>query len=189
MTDFLDEEEITKPDPFFLGVIGTRTKCTLRVLIDEILNPILAEVGRVPEKVILPAEGESSIYLADWADSLRIPNQIYEADWRQHQRRAKIFRDARIQYESTHFLIFLNQRSTFNEKLALRLVKQEKRVFTVAYGSWDIEELVFNNEIPPSSKPPSAPPAKRGCKRDTGKEKKQLPAQSPTDLERLLGIS
>ena len=173
----------------FWAILGTREKSTLSELIDEVLNPVLSVVGRVPEKVVLPAEGESSIWIADWADSLSIPNQIYEADWRQHQRRAKIFRDARIQYESTHFIIFLNKRSTFNEKLALRLAKQGRRVFTIPYGSWDIEELVFNNEIPPSSEPPSALPAKRGCKRGTGKGKTQLPTGSPTILERLLGTA
>jgi hypothetical protein len=72
---------------------------------------------------------------------LKIPTQIYEADWRKHQRRAKIFRDARIQQEATHFIVFLNKRSEFNEKLANRLAKQGKPVFTVSYNEWCIEML------------------------------------------------
>ena len=169
MADFIDEEDIQKGSPFFLGVLGARIDATPQILQEQILNPILSEIGRVPEKLVLPEEGISSIYLADWADSLRVPNQIYEADWHRHQRRAKIFRDARIQSEATHFLLFLNKRSTFNEKVAIRLARQGRTVFTIPYGSWELEQLTLNEEIPPSSKSPSARQAKRGCK--PGKER------------------
>ncbi len=180
MVDFIDEENISAPNPFFLGILGSRTDATMEILIDKILNPILSEVGRVPERIILPAEGESSIWIADWADRLHIPNMSYEADWHRHQRRAKIFRDSRIQAEATHFIVFLNKRSEFNEKMALRLARKGKTVYTVAHGVWDLEELVLSSENPPSSKLPFARPEVLGCKPSTGSgniEGNQLPSQ------------
>ena len=107
----------------------------------EFLMATLEELERPPDQIILPAEGTSSMFISDWADSLKIPTQIYEADWRRHQRRAKIYRDSRIQKESTHFLIFLNKRSEFNEKLAERLCRQGRTVFTVSYAETEITQL------------------------------------------------
>jgi hypothetical protein len=169
MTDFTDETEpIAKGTTIFLGVVGSRTDITPEKLLEQVMNPILQELGRTPDRIILPSEGISSIYLSDWADTLKIPSQIYEADWHRHQRRAKIFRDARIQQESTHFIVFLNKRSEFNEKLALRLAKQGRQVFTVAYADWSIELLTSEVEESSSTQQP-ARPTKRGSKRDTGK--------------------
>jgi hypothetical protein len=147
MSDFTDENiELEKGSPLYLGVIGSRQDADQTTLLESVVNPILQELGRVPDKVILPAEGTSTIFLSDWADMLKIPTQIYEADWRKHQRRAKIFRDARIQQESTHFIIFLNKRSEFNEKLANRLAKQGRPVFTVSYNDWSIEMLTADSK-------------------------------------------
>ena len=170
MSDFTDESTaaLKKGTPIFLGILGSRADATAVKLLEYVLNPMLQELGRTPDRMILPSEGMSSIYCSDWADSLKIQSQVYEADWRRHNRRAKIFRDARIQQESTHFLVFLNKRSEFNEKLALRLAKKGYPVFTVAYADWSLELLTSEVEEP-SSIPPPVPQAKRGSKRGTGK--------------------
>jgi hypothetical protein len=172
MTDFTDEAPPEKGTALFLGVIGSRQDCSQQKMIEEVMTPILQELGRVPERVILPSEGISSIYLSDWADTLKIQTQIYEADWHRHQRRAKIYRDARIQQEASHFLIFLNKRSEYNEKLATRLANKGYPVFTVSYADWSLELLTRTEERPSLSSPP-ARPAKRGSKRGTGKEPEQ----------------
>jgi hypothetical protein len=169
MQEFTDEDTPQKGQPLFLGILGSRTDGTQDKYLYEILSPILQELGRVPDKVILPSEGVSSIYISDWADSLKIPHQIYEADWRQHQRRAKIFRDSRIQMEATHFLVFLNKRSEFNEKVASRLARKGHTVFTVNYKDWTLENLTVEEPLPSSQSPPPHP-AKRGSKQGTGKE-------------------
>ena len=139
----------------------------------EIIMAILEELERPPDQIILPAEGTSSIFISDWADSLKIPTQIYEADWRRHQRRAKIYRDSRIQKESTHFLIFLNKRSEFNEKLAERLCRQGRTVFTVSYADSEVEQLTTGQTSLPEH---SFHQEERGSKGGTGKvqESRQL---------------
>lgn len=166
--DFTDETEPQKGKPLFLGVLGSRPDVKQQELEELVLHPMLEVLGRPPDQLILPTEGLSSILISDWADQLNIPAQVYEADWHRHNRRAKLFRDLRIQTESTHFLIFLNKRSTFNEKLAERLAKKGYTVFTVAYKGLELEQLVIEQE--PSL--PVAPPrqAKRGSKPSTGKE-------------------
>ncbi len=177
MTEFTDETgPLERAEPFFLGVLGSRTDVDGSKYVDGILTPLLEEWGRLPERVILPAEGGSSIMIGDWADKLKVPTQIYEADWFRHKRRAKIFRDARIQQEATHFLIFLNQRSTFNETLAERLARQGKSVCTVSYKDWEVTMLI------PSSTPPSVPPTKRASKRGTGTKSKSQRSTQSKDL-------
>ena len=165
MTDFTDETEpLTKGATIFLGVIGSRTDATQEKILEDIMKPIVQELGRIPDRMVLPSEGISSIYISDWADTMKIPTQVYEADWHRHQRRAKIFRDARIQQESTHFIIFLNKRSEFNEKLALRLAKQGYPVFTVTYSDWSLELLTCEREKDVVVVEPSSKKAVRGKK-------------------------
>jgi hypothetical protein len=185
MSDFTDETILpTKGDPLFLGVIGARADATQEKILEEVITPILQELGRMPDRLILPADGLSTIFISDWSERLKLPTQIYEADWRRHQRRAKIFRDARIQQESTHFLIFLNKRSDYNEKLAIKLAKQGRAVFTVTYSDWSLEMLSLpppepeaeqlTENIPGSSSRSQPPrPTKRGNKLDTGKGRVQ----------------
>ena len=177
MSDFTDETgPLERAEPFFLGIIGTRTEVDSSKYVDGILTPLLEEWGRVPERVILPAEGGSSIMIGEWAEQLKVPTQIYEADWFRHKRRAKIFRDARIQQESTHFLIFLNKRSNYNETLAERLARSGKSVCTVSYTDWEVTMLI------PSSTPPSVPPTTHGSKQGTGTKSKRQQSTQSKDL-------
>jgi hypothetical protein len=172
MTDFTDETEpLQKGKPLILGVLGSRPDENQQEFLETILYPILHELERTPDELVLPAEGNTSIWLSDWADSLKIPTQLYEADWRRHKRRAKIFRDSRIQQESTHFLVFLNKRSAANETAAMRLARAGHTVFTVSYVDSSIEQLIIEQ---PSSESQSAHPTGRGSKRGTGTKPKQL---------------
>lgn len=177
MSEFTDETgPLMKAEPFFLGVIGSRTNTELTKYVEDILTPLLEEWGRLPDRLILPAEGNSSIMIGEWADQLKVPTQIYEADWFRHKRRAKIFRDARIQQEASHVLVFLNQRSSFNESLAERLARQGKHVCTVSYTDWEVTMLI------PSSIPPSVPPTKRESKRGIGTKSMLRQSMQSKDL-------
>lgn len=156
-------ETLISPKPLFLGVLGTHEGAT-QEQIEEIMVLLLQCLERFPERIIMPSEGRNNMYISDWADRHRLITQVYGADWHKHNRRAIIFRDTRIIKESTDFLIFLNKRSEANEKTALRLSKQGKRVFTVDYHTWTMEELIIE-KVPP----PLVSPKERARKRGTGK--------------------
>ena len=144
---FTDEPVVTGLAPIRLGVIGNRADATQEKILEDVMTPLLEQLGRPPERILLPSEGTSSIFLGDWAEQLRIPTQVYEADWRRHQRRALVYRDARIQEEATHFLIFLNKRSAANEKLAMRLARKGHPVLTVTYADWSLEYLTLEEAL------------------------------------------
>lgn len=196
MADCFTDEPSTAdgiPKPIILGVLGYRTDATQNKLVEDVMTPLLQELGRVPERILLPSEGASSIFLSDWADGLQIHTQIYEADWRRHQRRALIYRDARIQEEATHFLIFLNKRSTANEKIAMRLARKGHPVLTVTYADWSLEYLTTDESTcpePRASSQQKSPhqtawlglPEEPDRKSGTGKGKGSHQVQRPGDL-------
>jgi hypothetical protein len=177
--DFTDESDIHKTDAIYLGVLGYNTDTTEEKVREQLLQPILQELGRMPDKIVMPSEGNSSIYILDWAEQMKIETQVYEPDWRRHQKRAKIYRDTRIQKEATHFLIFLNKRTDTNAKLAERLARKGHIIFTITYMTWEVEMLSIPPSPPvhPSLAQPAARRAKRGCTPGTGKAPKQ--SQSP----------
>jgi hypothetical protein len=136
------------PTQLCLGIFGSRTgkHITETQLIQTILTPILQELGSLPDKVLVPSDGDSSMYIQCWAEDLRIPCQTFMADWSKSGKMASILRDARIQSECTHALLFLSAKSTRYEKLAEGMVKQKhspKTVFTVTYQDCALEHLVL----------------------------------------------
>jgi hypothetical protein len=133
MTSVL-EDIIYEPDIIILGVFGNTNKVSEQDLQDNILTLILQELGRTPDKVLIPTEGNSSIYIQDWCESLGIKTQIFQADWIRNGKIAQILRDDRMAKECTHSLLFLSQKSTRLEKLAEKLCKKGKIVFTSSHN-------------------------------------------------------
>lgn len=136
------------PTQICLGIFGSRTgkHLTETQIIQTILTPILQELGRLPDKVLVPSDGDSSMYIQCWAEDLRIPCQTFMADWSKSGKMASILRDARIQSECTHALLFLSPKSTRYEKLAEGMIKHKhspKTVFTVTYQDCALENLVL----------------------------------------------
>lgn len=127
-------EEVFEPNVIVLGVFGYTNSVTEQDLHENTLNLILQEIGRIPDKILLPSEGNSSIYINEWAESLRIKTQIFQADWIRNGKIAQIIRDDRIQKECTHSLIFLSKRSTRLEKFAEKIAKKGKIVFTSSHN-------------------------------------------------------
>jgi hypothetical protein len=197
MADCFTDEPVAvdgTPKPIILGVLGHRTDATQEKLVEGVMTPLLQELGILPERILLPSEGTSSIFLSDWAESLHIPTQIYEADWRRHQRRALIYRDARIQEEATHFVVFLNKRSMANEKTAMRLARKGHPVLTVTYADWSLEYITIEESTdhpePRASSPQKSPhqtswlglPEEPDRKLGTGKGKVSRREKRPEDL-------
>jgi len=81
--------------------------------------------------VLLPTEGNTSIFIQIWAERNKIPCTPIEADWSRMGRKARALRDSRIVKEATHLLFFLGKRSDYYEKMAIRELKKGKIVYTI----------------------------------------------------------
>lgn len=127
-------DEIFEPNVIVLSVFGSTNKVSEQDLQDNTLTLILQELGRTPDKVLIPTEGNSSIYIQDWCDSLGIKTQSFQADWMRNGKIAQILRDDRMAKECTHALVFLGQKSTRLEKFAEKLCKKGKCVFTSSHN-------------------------------------------------------
>lgn len=118
------------PSMIILGIFGYHNKVTSADIQEHTLTPMLQELERIPDIILLPSEGNSSIYVGDWAESLHIKTQVFQSDWARHGRSAQRIRDERIQKECTHALVYLSSRSDRLEKYAESLAKKGKIVFT-----------------------------------------------------------
>lgn len=127
-------EYIFEPSVIILSVFGNTNKVSEQDIQDNILTLILQELGRTPDKVLIPTEGKSSIYIQDWCESLGIKTQIFQADWVRNGKIAQILRDDRMAKECTHALVFISEKSTRLEKFAEKLCKKGKIVFTSSHN-------------------------------------------------------
>jgi hypothetical protein len=129
-------------NPILLGILGKHEQISKQDIHEKILHPLVSAIGRLPDKVFIPSEGTSSAYITLWAEKANLEIHSVDADWRKLQRRAGIMRDARIQKESTHLLIFVGARSKNYEQTGIREAKKGKQVFLVDHDSLDLCELV-----------------------------------------------
>ena len=118
-----------------LGVLGARNALTKQIMQDEILNPILDDIGKKPANILLPAEPLSSAYIECWAGRQEIKVELLKSDWIRNGRRAGVIRDAYIEKESTVLLIFEGPKSRYYLDLAERIAKKGKTVYVVAANS------------------------------------------------------
>ena len=56
-------EEVYEPNIIVVGVFGNTNKVSEQDLQENTLTLILQELGRIPDKVLIPSEGNSSIYI------------------------------------------------------------------------------------------------------------------------------
>ena len=127
------EDILFEPNIIILGIFGNTNKVSEQDLQDNTLTLVLQELGRIPDKILIPTEGNSSIYIHNWAEALRIKTQTFQADWIRNGKIAQIIRDDRIVKECTHALVFLSQKSTRLEKFAEKICKK-KMVFTSSHN-------------------------------------------------------
>ena len=136
------EETIFEPTIHIWGVFGTSNRISSIDLQERVLIPILQELGRLPDRILLPSEGNSSIYLQEWAESLRIQTHIFQSDWVRNGRIAQILRDDRMQKECTHAIVLLPTKPERMEKMAEKMLKKGKVVFTSS-ADLTLTELVL----------------------------------------------
>jgi hypothetical protein len=159
MSSVIANEELYTPTIIVLGVFGYQNKM-LFTDVQEIMTGILQEIERLPDKILIPSEGNSSMYIQDWAESLHIKTQIFQSDWMRNGRSAQRFRDERIQKECTHALVFLSNRSDRLEKYAESLAKKGKIVFSKKSQDSDNQEpkqkhlvMLISEPVEPASTP------------------------------------
>ncbi len=166
------EDTIYEPDVIILGVFGNTNKVSEQDLQDNTLTLILQELGRTPDKVLIPTEGNSSIYIQEWAESLHIKTQSFQADWARNGKIAQIIRDDRMTKECTHALVFLSNKSTRLEKMAENMCKKGKSVFTSCNQT--LTQLVWEKQPLPQD-------SKRAHKSSKGKEQTLLKFQKKAE--------
>ena len=66
------DDTVWQPAVIVLSIFGYTNKVLEQELQENILIPILKELGRPPDKLLIPTEGNSSIYIQDWAEALHI---------------------------------------------------------------------------------------------------------------------
>jgi hypothetical protein len=128
------EDIIYEPNVIILGIFGNTNKISEQDIQDNTLTLILQELGRIPDKILIPSEGNSSIYIQDWAERLTIKTQTFQADWARNGKIAQILRDDRIAKECTHALVFLSVKSNKLDKFSEKLCKKGKTVFTSSHN-------------------------------------------------------
>ena len=157
------EDTVYQPQLILLSVFGATNKLSEQELLENTLTPLLQEWGRPPDKVLLPSEGNSSIYIQEWAESLHIKTQAFYADWVRNGRMAQILRDDRMYKECTHALVFLSQKSVKLEKFAEKMAKKGKMVFTSSCNQ-TLTQLELSHPPPSGTSKASG----RARKSDTG---------------------
>lgn len=128
------EDNIYEPNVIILAIFGHTNKISEQDIQDNTLTLILQELGRTPDKLLIPSEGNSSIYIQDWAERLNIKTQTFQADWARNGKIAQILRDDRMSKECTHALVFLSAKSNKLETFAEKLCKKGKMVFTSSHN-------------------------------------------------------
>uniref|UniRef100_A0A6C0KRA8 DUF2493 domain-containing protein n=1 Tax=viral metagenome TaxID=1070528 RepID=A0A6C0KRA8_9ZZZZ len=157
----IEEDVLFQPNVIVLGIFGSNNKIKEMELQDNILTVMLQELKQVPDKILLPSEGNSSMYIHAWAEALHIPTQVFQSDWARNGKIAQIIRDDRIQKECTHAFVFPSQRSSRLEKYSEKMAKKGKMVFTA-----DLHNQLLHLEVCPSA--PSLPASARARKSSKG---------------------
>jgi hypothetical protein len=172
-------DDIFQPQVIVLAVFGSTNKLSEQDIQDNTLTLILQELGRTPDKVLIPTEGNSSIYIQEWAESLGIKTQTFQSDWMRNGKIAQILRDDRMAKECTHALVFLTtprgvEKSTKLDKFAEKMCKKEKIVFTSSHN-----QTLTQLEMLSSLKPLKA--LERAHKSGKGKEQTLLKYQKKVE--------
>lgn len=127
LSPILSKADRAKTERLVRGVLGTRSNSRCDDLDTNILGPLITN-WRLPDELLLPAEGDSSYALQSWADMKGIPVRLVSCDWATQGRRAAMMRDAQIQRDATHFLLLQGPRSSTLTALAGRLNRKGRPV-------------------------------------------------------------
>lgn len=131
-----------------LGILGSRNALTKQILQDEILNPVLDDLGGKIDRILLPADSLSSTFIECWAGRKDIPCAAIKSDFVNYGRKASVMRDLRIEKECTCFIVFEGPRSQYYMNKATQIAKRypERRVYIIAAN--DVSPTLLEIEAP-----------------------------------------
>jgi len=132
---------IRAPQPVYLGVLGSRNDMKMNDICEKVLHPLIDVFGKMPEKVLLQTEGNSNVYIENWAEKQNIPTTMYYTDWRRDGKRARILRDNKILTEATHIVCVNGPRSEYYEKLGARWLKKKSGIFVLDFPTQELAQL------------------------------------------------
>ena len=158
------------PEVRTLGILGNRQTDSEKE-VWAYLEAIAETTGRRPDRILIPAEGNFSIYTQSWADLKKIQYTLFECDWIRLGKRAAVMRDKAIQKEADHFLLVKSPRGKSDrlDKLAATLARKHIQVFLLGE---ELEEV----EVAAKRAPPELLPASR--QRASGSAKRAPPELS-----------
>jgi hypothetical protein len=138
------------PTVITLGIIGS-TQTISEKSMWATMDAIAEHLETAPQRVLLPSEGNSSIYIQSWADSKKIQYTLFECDWVRLGKRAAMMRDSAIQKEADYFLLVKSPKGKSDrlDKLGSTLAKKGKTVFL--FGE-ELELLEVEKAVPKSNR-------------------------------------
>ncbi len=127
--------------PVWLGILGARNDMNKTDICEKVLHPIIDTIGKLPEKIIVPSEGNSNLFIGDWAEKQKIPTAQLYADWKRDGKRARVLRDNRIVQEATHLVCVNGPKSDYYEKLGTRWLKKKSGIFVLDFPTQELCQL------------------------------------------------
>jgi len=109
------------------GLLGAWNGTSYDEMQKNVINPLVESWG-LPDRILLPAEGDAAQVLQRWATMKDIPVRFMGCDWKTYGRRAALLRDTAIQQEASHFVLLQGPRSMALTSLAARLKRKGKAV-------------------------------------------------------------
>jgi hypothetical protein len=128
------------PEVRTLGILGNRQTDSEKE-VWAYMEAIAETVGRRPDRILIPAEGNFSIYTQSWADSKKIQYTLFECDWIRLGKRAAVMRDMAIQKEADHFLLVKSPKGKSDrlDKLAATFARKHIQVFLLGEELEEVE--------------------------------------------------
>jgi hypothetical protein len=115
-----------------IGVFGKREKIDIAYMFDYILTPLLHHLQCIPNQILVPTEGKTSLIIQEWAESLSIRCIPVMADWMRNGKLASVMRDKYILQECTHALIIDGLKTERYKKLSQQILRKGKQVFFIS---------------------------------------------------------
>jgi hypothetical protein len=141
------------PEVRTLGILGNRQTDSEKE-VWAYMEAVAVTVGRRPDKILIPAEGNFSIFVQSWADSKKIQYTLFECDWIRLGKRAAVMRDMAIQKEADHFLLVKSPRGKSDrfDKLATTFARKHIQVFLLGEELEEVEVEVEVEAIKPTAR-------------------------------------